>query len=84
MTTPVARARTAERYARIIADDDIDAFVPQSFWQGAVDALVGHVREGRVADGFIAAIETCGAVLAEHFPNADGNPNELPDRIYFI
>ena len=68
----------AEHYARIIADDGIDARVPQSHWQGAVDALIAHAREGRVADGFIAAIEMCGAVLAEHFPRTDGSPNELP------
>jgi putative membrane protein len=74
----------AEHYARIIADDGIDARVPQSHWQGAVDALIAHAREDRVADGFIAAIEMCGAVLAEHFPGNDGRPNELPDRIYFI
>jgi putative membrane protein len=74
----------AEHYARIIADDGIDARVPQAHWQAAVDALTAQAREGRVADGFIAAIETCGAVLAEHFPRAGDSPNELPDRIYFI
>ena len=74
----------AEHYARIIADDGIDARVPQSHWQAAVDALTVQAREGRVADGFVAAIETCGVVLAEHFPRTDGSPNELPDRIYFI
>jgi putative membrane protein len=74
----------AEHYARIIADDGIAARVPQSHWQGAVDALVARTREGRVADGFVAAIEMCADVLAEHFPNPDGSPNELPDRVYFI
>jgi putative membrane protein len=74
----------AEHYARIIADEGIDARVPQSHWQGAVDALIAHAREDRVADGFVAAIEMCGGVLAEHFPKAEGRPNELPDRIYFI
>ncbi|MFT3973263.1 MAG: TPM domain-containing protein [Amaricoccus sp.] len=74
----------AEHYARIIADDGIAARVPQSHWQGAVDALTARSREGRMADGFVAAIEMCAAVLAEHFPSADGGPNELPDRIYLI
>ena len=32
----------AEHYARIIADEGIAARVPQSEWQGAVDALVAH------------------------------------------
>jgi len=74
----------AERYARIIADDEIAARVPQSAWQGAVDALIEHMRDGRVAEGFIAAIDACGNELARHFPQAAGSRNELPDRIYMI
>ena len=74
----------AERYARIIADDAVASRVPQSAWQGAVDALVGHMREGRIADGFVVAIERCGSVLADHFPAAAGKANELPDRIYLV
>ena len=50
----------AERYARIIADDGIAERVPQAHWQGAVDALIAHTREGRIADGFVAAIDLCG------------------------
>jgi uncharacterized membrane protein len=38
---------------------------------------------GRIAQGFTAAIERCGAVLATHSP-PDGSPNELPDRLYVI
>ena len=74
----------AERYARIIAGDEISARVPQSAWQSAVDALIGHTRDGRIADGFIAAITACGDELARHFPKAAGNHNKLPDRIYVI
>ena len=74
----------AERYARIIADEGIAARVPQSQWQGAVDALIGHMRDGRIADGFIAAIESCGDVLATHFPSTGDERDELPDRIYLI
>ena len=74
----------AEHYARIIADEGIAGRVPQSHWQGAIDTLVGHMREGRVADGFVAAIETCGDVLARHFPATGAEPSELPDRIYLI
>lgn len=74
----------AERYARIVADDGIAARVPQAEWQGAVDALVGHMSGGRIADGFIAAIEACGQVLATHFPRSAASRDELPDRIYLI
>jgi putative membrane protein len=73
----------AERYARIIADEGIAQKVSQSDWQAAVDALIGHMREGRVAAGFAAAVERCGAVLAAHAP-PDGSANELPDRLYVM
>jgi putative membrane protein len=74
----------AERYARIIADDGIAAHVPQSEWQAAIDALVAHMRDGRIADGFITAINVCGNELARHFPRTETSRDELPDRIYLI
>jgi putative membrane protein len=74
----------AERYARIVADDGIAARVHQNEWQAAVDALVTHMRNGHIADGFITAIELCGNQLARHFPRTEASRDELPDRIYFI
>ena len=73
----------AEHYARIIADDGIAQKVPNAEWQAAIDALTAHMRDGRVAAGFVAAIERCGAVLAAHAP-PDGAANELPDRLYVM
>lgn len=74
----------AERYVRIIADDEISARVPQSEWQAAVDALVAHLRDGRVAEGFITAINVCGNKLAEHFPRTASSNDVLPNRIFLI
>jgi putative membrane protein len=73
----------AEHYARIVADDGIAQKVHNADWQAAIDALTGHMRDGRIAAGFIAAIERCGAVLAAHAP-PDGSPNALPDRLYVM
>jgi putative membrane protein len=73
----------AEHYARIIADEGIATKVHNAEWQAAIDALIGHMRDGRIAAGFTDAIERCGAVLAAHAP-PDGSPNELPDRLYVI
>jgi putative membrane protein len=76
-------ASMAEQYARIVADQGIAAKVSQSEWQEAVDTLVQHMRDGRIAAGFVAAIECCGKTLAAHAP-----PNEtrdrLPDRIFVV
>jgi putative membrane protein len=73
----------AERYARIIADEGIAQKVHNADWQAAIDALTAHMRDGRIAMGFIAAIERCGAVLAAHAP-PDGSANVLPDRLYVM
>jgi putative membrane protein len=73
----------AEHYARIVADEGIAAKVQTAEWQAAIDALTAHMRDGRIAAGFTAAVERCGAVLAQHAP-PDGSPNELPDRLYVM
>ncbi len=73
----------AERYARIIADEGIAAKVSNGEWQSAIDALTAHMRDGRIAQGFIAAIECCGAVLATHAPPTD-TEDELPNRIHVM
>ena len=74
----------AERYARIIADEGIASRVPQAEWQVAIDSLTTHMRDGRIAEGFITAIVRCGAVLSKHFPSTGPKRGELPDRIYLI
>lgn len=74
----------AERYARIIADDGIAKRVPQAHWQAAIDALLAHMRDGRIADGFVSAIDLCGKELAEHYPRSAAARDQLPDRIYLI
>lgn len=71
-----------ERYARIVADDGIAAKIGEDQWRAAIDLLRGHMREGRIADGFVAAIEECARILSAHVP--PGGRDELPDRIYVI
>jgi putative membrane protein len=79
-------AAEAERYVEIIADGGINAKVTQEVWDNAVASLIAAIKDGRPADGFVAAIEQCGAVLAEHFPLPAGsvNPDELPDKLVEI
>jgi putative membrane protein len=73
----------AEHYVRIIADEGIGQKVPNSEWQAAIDVMVSYMRSGQIAAGFTAAIERCGAVLAQHAP-PDGSANELPDRLHVM
>jgi len=46
--------------------------------------LIAHMRDGRIADGFVAAIEQCGKELAQHAPRTEGDGDLLPNRIYLI
>ena len=71
----------AEHRAEILADEAIHAKVPNEVWGDAMVDMITHVREGRIADGMAAAVRDVGAVLAEHFPRADDDRNELPDRL---
>ena len=70
-----------ERRAEIVADEAIASKVAPEVWGDAMAAMLGPIREGRIADGMCAAVEQVGAVLAEHFPRAGDDQNELPDRL---
>lgn len=74
----------AEHYVEIIADRGINEKVPQGAWDGIVAAFTAKVRSGLVAEGFISAVASCGALLAEHLPVEGGNPNLLPDVLIEI
>ncbi len=77
-------AAAAERYAEIVADTSINEKVSREVWDDAVTALTSAIADGRPGDGFVAAIEKCGAVLAEHFPPGALQRDELPDKLIEI
>ena len=74
----------AEHYVEIIADKGINDRAAPGSWDSLVSDFVAHVRRGRVADGFVQAIEGCGDLLEAHFPATGGDRNELPDNLIEI
>ena len=70
-----------EHRAEIVADESIATKVDPGVWGDAMVAMLAELKQQRTADGMIAAVERVGAVLAEHFPRAEGDVNELPDRL---
>jgi putative membrane protein len=74
----------SERYARIIANEQVASRISDKEWRLALDQLIEHLRPGRIADGFIAAVGKSGAVLKEHFPALPEAPKRFADRLYLI
>lgn len=70
-----------EHRAEIIADEAIATRVTPEEWGDAMDAMLGHIRDKRIADGMCAAVEKVGEVLGHHLPRAEDDVNELPDRL---
>jgi len=65
----------------VLGDRGVDAAVPPGFWQEIVDQVVAGITEGRPAAAICEAIERIRGVLAEKFPPAPGDTNELPNLI---
>lgn len=74
----------AERHVEVLADSGINDKVAADAWSGLVDAILAKVRQGQAAAGFVEAVERCGALLAEHFPRAEDDRDELPNRLVEI
>ncbi|MDO7844710.1 TPM domain-containing protein [Sphingomonas immobilis] len=70
-----------EHMAEIIADSAIHRVVADTEWGEAMAAMIAQVRQDRIADGMIAAVDHVGRLLAQHLPRADDDVNELPDRL---
>ncbi len=74
-------ASLAERRAEVIADEGIYAAAPKEVWDDVVQLLIAGLERKKPADGFVAAIQKSGEILAAHVPPGPDNPNELPDRL---
>ncbi|WP_095011681.1 TPM domain-containing protein [Tsuneonella mangrovi] len=70
-----------EHRAEIIADEAITSCVEPEVWGDAMAAMLTHLKDDRIADGMVAAVEKVGEVLAAHLPRQPDDVNELPDRL---
>lgn len=77
-------AALADHQVEVIADEGIHSRVDQGVWAEAVEVLTRGLRRGDAATGFVDAVTLCGGVLAQHFPPAPRNPNEIEDKLVVI
>ena len=74
----------AEHYAEVLADDGIYRKVRPTVWEEVIAELTGHLARGTRTQGFVAAIEMCGKILAEHFPPGRADADELPNHLIVL
>jgi len=65
----------------VLGGRGVDAAVPPGFWQEVVDQVVAGIKEGRPPAAICAAVGRIRGVLAEKFPAAPGDTNELQNLI---
>ena len=70
----------ADRAVEIVADRAAAARVPPERWNAVCEALVAAFAEGDYEAGTLAAVDRISALLAQAFPPAARNPDELPNR----
>lgn len=74
----------AEHYVEIIADRGVKQVIDDESWEATVSRFAASVRAGRVAEGFLDAIESSGTVLAERLPRRLDDTDELPNRLLIL
>jgi putative membrane protein len=71
-----------ERRVLVLGDSGINAKVDQSQWDGIVQLIVSSIRERKPAEGLIAAIKKCGALLQqEGVERQADDTNEIPNYL---
>jgi uncharacterized membrane protein len=73
-----------DRRIEIVADRGIAAKVAEAEWSAVCRAMEKSFKDGRFTEGALEAIQSCGRILARHFPAQGARRNELPDRPVFL
>jgi|WetSurMetagenome_2_1015567.scaffolds.fasta_scaffold277484_2 putative membrane protein len=71
-----------ERRVLVLGDNGISAHVGKADWEAVVRLVTDGIRNDRPAEGLIAGLERCGALLQQHGVARKGDDtNELSDRL---
>jgi len=70
-----------EHRVEIIADVGINQKVEKDTWKKLLVPFISQIKKGKVADGMVDIIITCGELLAQYFPKKDDDENELSNKV---
>ena len=71
------------RKVAVLGDGGIHAAVPENFWDDVLAVLKSRLAQNDAAGGLVEGIRMAGEQLAQFFPVAEGDVNELTDDISF-
>ncbi len=72
-----------QREFAIIGDAGIHAKVGENFWTEIKDTMRKAFQTESLEAGLSKGIEMCGGALAQYFPRAADDKNELPNEMIF-
>lgn len=73
-------APLARKFA-VVGDEAVHRLCGDAFWQKMTAAMATEFKAGRFTAGLVRGIGQAGALLAQHFPPAADDRNELPDQV---
>ncbi len=65
----------------VIGDTAVHEKCGDAFWRLLTAAMAVHFKRGEFTEGLIHGIEKAGALLAEQFPRAAGDNDQLSDQV---
>lgn len=70
-----------EKYVEIITDKNISEIIPNTHWKFIIDEFINDIKEEKVFEGYLKAIQACSSILIKEFPIQENDKNELPNEV---
>ncbi|HTJ63981.1 MAG TPA: TPM domain-containing protein [Alphaproteobacteria bacterium] len=74
-------ASSVERSVEILVDDAVAEKLPEALWAPVIAEFRACFAEGRVAEAFVNAADSCAHILAQAFPPQPGQASQIPDEL---
>ncbi len=73
-----------ERKVIVLGDEGINAKIKPEQWSEICNSIALGIKNKQAGKALCDAVEACGKLLAENFPEKKENPNELPDGLVIV
>jgi uncharacterized membrane protein len=69
------------RVFAIVGDSGVHSRCGPEFWNAIAAAMAADLKQGRLTDAIVQAIDRVADLLARHFPPRPDDRNELPNEV---